>query len=83
MSQEFDSNVLNLVKQKGFYPYEYISHFKKGQEKPPGKRNFYSSLTDKKFSDQNYENAVKVLNAFEMKTMKDYHDFTISFMFYY
>ena len=24
LSQEFDSNILDLVKQKGFYPYEYI-----------------------------------------------------------
>ena len=28
-SQEFDTNVLNLVKQKGFYPYEYMSGFEK------------------------------------------------------
>ena len=25
LSQEFDNNVLDLVKQKGFYPYEYMS----------------------------------------------------------
>ena len=29
LSQEFDNNVLDLVKQKGFYPYEYMSHFEK------------------------------------------------------
>ena len=29
LSQEFDTNVLNLVKQKGFYPYEYMSGFEK------------------------------------------------------
>ena len=27
LSQEFDNKVLVLVKQKGFYPYEYISYF--------------------------------------------------------
>ena len=26
LSQQFDSKVLDLVKQKWFYPYEYISH---------------------------------------------------------
>ena len=26
-SQEFENNVLDLVKQKGFYPYEYMSNF--------------------------------------------------------
>ena len=29
MSQEFDSEVLDLVKQKGFYPDEYTSSFEK------------------------------------------------------
>ena len=26
-SREFDNNILDLVKQKGFYPYEYMSDF--------------------------------------------------------
>ena len=29
LCNEFDSEVLDLVKQKGFYPYEYICNFKK------------------------------------------------------
>ena len=31
LSQEFDSNVLDIVKQKGFCPYEYMSSFEKFQ----------------------------------------------------
>ena len=27
LSQEFDNNVIDLVKQKGFYPYEYLTDF--------------------------------------------------------
>ena len=27
LSQEFDKNELDLVKQRGFYPYEYMSQF--------------------------------------------------------
>ena len=27
LSQEFDSNVLDLAEQKGFYPYEFMSNF--------------------------------------------------------
>ena len=42
LSQEFDNNVLDLVKQKGFYPYEYVSHFEKFKEKFPNKENFFS-----------------------------------------
>ena len=29
LTQEFDSNILDLVNQKGFYPYEYMSDFEK------------------------------------------------------
>ena len=43
MSQEFDNNVLDPVKQKRFYPYEYMGDFKES----PGKKKFYSSSTDK------------------------------------
>ena len=46
MSREFDNNVLGLVKQKGFYPYEYVTDFEKFKELP-GKEIFYSSLTEK------------------------------------
>ena len=33
MSQEFDSEVLDLVKQEGFYPDEYTSSFEKKKKK--------------------------------------------------
>ena len=48
MSQEFDKNVLDLVKQKWFYPYEYMSNFENFKEELPNKEKFYSSLTGKK-----------------------------------
>ena len=74
MSQEFDNNVLDLVKQKGFHPYEYISDFENSKEKLPSKEKFYSTLTGKKINYKEYEHVLKVWNKFEMKTMKDYHD---------
>ena len=40
----------------------------------PSKGKFYRSLTSKKIIDKNYENALKVWNAFDIKIMKDYHD---------
>ena len=40
MSQELDNNVLDLAKQKGFYPYEYMGDFKKFKEKLLSKENF-------------------------------------------
>ena len=38
------------------------------------KKMFFSSLTDKKISDKEYEHALTVWNMFEIKLMKDYHD---------
>ena len=40
--------MLDLVKQKGFYPYEYISEFEKFKEELPRKEKFYSLLIGKK-----------------------------------
>ena len=37
LSSEFNNNVLDLVKQKRFYPYEYMSDFKKVKEQLPSK----------------------------------------------
>ena len=38
LSQEFDNNVLDQVKQKGFYPYEYMNYFEKFKEQLPCKK---------------------------------------------
>ena len=74
MSQEFDNKVLDLVKQKGFYPYEYMRGFEKFKEELPSKEKFYSLLTVKRISDNEYDHVLNVCDVFEMKTMKDYHD---------
>ena len=47
LSEEFSSDLLKLVKQKGVYPYEYTDSFEKFSEnKLPDKCNFFSSLKD-------------------------------------
>ena len=35
LSQVFNNNVLDLVKQKGFYPYEYMNDFEKFKKEFP------------------------------------------------
>ena len=40
LSQEFNIYVLDLVKQKEFYPYEYMSDFEKLKEELPCKEKF-------------------------------------------
>ena len=55
LSQEFDNNILDLLKQNEFYPYEYISDFGKFKNQLPskGREKLYSSLIDKKLVVQN------------------------------
>ena len=48
LSKELNKNVLDLVKQKGFYPYKYMIDFEKSKEQLPSKEKFYSLLTGKK-----------------------------------
>ena len=74
LSQEVDNNVLDLVKQKAFYPYEYMTDFENFKEELPSKENFYNLLTDRNISDKEYEHVLKVWKKFEMKTLKYYHD---------
>ena len=71
---EFDNNVLDLVKQKGFHPYEYMGDFERLKVEFPSKEKFYSILTDRKTSDKEYKLILNVWRKIEMKTMKDYHD---------
>ena len=48
LNQEPDSKVLDLVKQKGFHPFEYMSDLEKYKEKLTCKEKFYISLNSKK-----------------------------------
>ena len=40
LRQEFDKNVLDLVKQKWFYSYEYMMDFEKFTEQSSSKKKF-------------------------------------------
>ena len=64
-----------LLKQKGFYPYEYMDSIEKFKEdKPPQQKVFYSKLTGKGINNKNYNHVLNVWNTFKMKTFKDYHE---------
>ena len=52
MSQEYDTNALDLVKSKGLYCYEYMIDYEKFKEELPIKEKLYSSFTDQKTSDK-------------------------------
>ena len=74
LSQEFDIHLLDLVKQKGLCPYEYMIDYEKFKEELPSKEKFYGSLAGQQISDKEYEHVLKVWNTCQMKAMKDYHD---------
>ena len=73
LSQEFDNNVLDLVKKKRISPYEYMSGFEKFKEELLSKESFCSSLTKRKINDKKYKHVLNIWNKSEMKTIKDYH----------
>ena len=54
--------VTYFVRQKGFYPHEYMSDFEKFKEQLPGKEMFYSLLIGKKFSNKEYQHVANVWN---------------------
>ena len=74
LSQEFDSKVLDLAKQKVFHPDEYMSDFEKFKEELTSKENFYSFLTGKKLVIKS-ELVLKIWGKFDMETMKNYNNF--------
>ena len=75
LPETFSGELLELVKEKGVYPYEYMNSFKKFSEnKLPDKSKFFSSLKDECISDEDYQTANNVWNAFKINTMGDYHD---------
>ena len=74
-SKAFKGKRLNLMSQKGVYPYDFIDSFEKfNQMKQPSKDQFYSILNDQNITDDEYHHAKKVWNTLMIKTMGEYHD---------
>ena len=70
-----EEEVFRLMRRKGLYPYEYMDGWKKFEETSlPTKDAFYSRLSMKGISDQDYEHVQQVWNIMEKKTLGCYHD---------
>ena len=75
VDNQYPPEQARLLKQKGFYPYEYMDSVEKFKDKKlPPRKAFYSKLTGKGISEKNYKHACNVWNSFNMETMKDYHE---------
>ena len=84
--EEFGSENLELLKQKGDYPYEYMNSFERfNEEKLPARKYFYSSTKDGKIGDdgkisdghislKDYLTCKKICDKFNMNEMGDHHN---------
>ena len=83
--EEFGSENLELIKQEGDYPYEYMNSFERfNEEKLPARKHFYSSTKDAKIVDgeisdghisvKDYVTCEKIWGKLDMKNMGDYHN---------
>ena len=71
----FEPEKVNLLKQKGFYPYEYMDNIEKLKDtKPPPQKAFYSKLTGKGIDDCNYNHVLNVWKTWKMESLKQYHE---------
>lgn len=69
-----DDKKKKLLLRKGVYPYEAVrslSYLKKTKQIPP-LRDFYSSLTDKTISQEDYSHAKDVFESFQCEDMLAY-----------
>ena len=71
----FTPEQAELLKQKGFYPYEYMDTEEKFNDtKLPPREAFYSKLSGRGITKVDYKHAWNIWNTFKMKTFKEYHE---------
>ena len=73
LNKYFTDKQVKLLKQKGFFPYDYMDNIEKLKDtKPPPQKAFYSKLTGKGINNYNYKHVLNVWNTWNMKTFKEY-----------
>ena len=75
LEKYFTTEQIKLLKQKGFYPYEYMDSIEKLKDPtPPPQQAFFSKLTGKGINNNNYNHVLNVWKTFKMKSLKEYHE---------
>ncbi|KAE9543657.1 hypothetical protein AGLY_002053, partial [Aphis glycines] len=73
LSKYFPEEHLNLVTRKLAYPYEYMDCEEKFNETClPPRENFYSSLTGKNITIEEYENSQKIWEVFKIQNLREF-----------
>ena len=74
-SKKFNGKKLDLISQKGIYPYDFMNSFEKfNKTELQTKEDFYSILNNEHITDKQYEHAQNLWNTFTLKSMGEYHD---------
>ena len=70
-----DNDDLDLLTDKGIYPYDYMDDFNKFNETElPSKEHFYSNLSEQDITDEDYKRAKQIWKHFNIKNLGEYHD---------
>ena len=70
-----EENKRRLLLKKGIYPYEHMDLFERFREtQVPEKEKFYSSLSGRGITDEDYAHAKQVWETFGCRNFGDYHD---------
>ena len=73
LGKYFKPEHVKLLKQKGFFPYDYMDNIEKLKDPtPPPQKAFYSKLTGKGINNYNYNHVSNVWKTWNMKTFKEY-----------
>ena len=73
LEKYFSPEKVKLLKQKGFFPYDYMDKLEKLKDnKPPPQKAFYSKLSGKGINKSCYGHVLNVWKTWKMKTFKDY-----------
>ena len=73
LNKYFTPEQVKLLKQKGFFPYDYMDDIEKLKDtKPPPQKAFYSKLTGKGINNYNHQHVLNVWKTWKMKTFKEY-----------
>ena len=73
LEKYFTAKQVKLLKQKGFFPYDYLDNIEKLKDPtPPPQKAFYSKLTGKGINNYNYKHVLNVWKTWKMKTFKEY-----------
>jgi hypothetical protein len=71
----FDKYLPSILRQKGYYPYDYVDSYTRFDETDlPPMESFYSRLTREEIKPENYDHAKKVWADCQCQNFGDYHD---------